>query len=116
MLPEIIRGKKGKKTSCSCAEMETPNINRTSREALLQQCLADIDMNIRELDAESKVRDLLVTTWARTHEIGEMQSGAGIDIKRSAEEEKEMLDKSIGKFAFGSFWHIHTQQIHRKMA
>jgi hypothetical protein len=40
-------------------------------EALLQQCLADLDMNIRELDAESKERDLLVTTWANTNEIRE---------------------------------------------
>jgi hypothetical protein len=87
--------------------METPNINWTCREALLQQCLADLDMNIRDLDAEPKERDLLVTTWAKTHEIEEnagMLSGAGVGIEHSAkdtrkedpaEEEKEMMDKCI---------------------
>ena len=56
-------------TSCSCAVMETPNINQTSQEALLQQCLADLDMNIRDLDAEPKERDLLVTTWEGCQEL-----------------------------------------------
>jgi hypothetical protein len=61
--------------SCNCAVMETPNINRTSRVALLQQCLAELDMNIRDLEAEPKERDSLVTNRAKFHEIGRPSQG-----------------------------------------
>jgi hypothetical protein len=38
--------------TCDCAVMQTPNTNRKDQEALLQQCLTDLEMKIMDLEAE----------------------------------------------------------------
>ena len=63
---------------CDCAMMHGSNTNQKDREALLQQCLTDLERKIMDLEAEPEERESLVKNWAKFHEIredAEMLSG-----------------------------------------